>query len=258
MTKKSSRLIRQSTAPEGSFLGSFLGGFLDPIDVLSTIFFSVLFALLFTLGYGIFIHISGANLSFSSGYGMDLFIAILGAVTAWGIIDGVMYVMTNVFQRGERHRLLQSLQMADSTETAIEIMADELDFILEPITTDEQRHDLYLDISNHLCKGQPQKVGLQQEDVLGALATVLVSVLAVLPSLLPFLVLPNNTMLAIRISNLVSFVILFGMGYSWGKYTHTNPWRTGMFLIILGLIMALVACCWGDNHPNYQHEGTAQ
>ena len=121
--------------PKESLLAKLLGNLLDPIDALSATFFSILFALLFTLSYGILLYNGVIDASFSSGYGTELFFAILGAVTIWGAIDGVMYTLTELFQRGERYRLLQYVQAADEEETAVSAIADELDFILEPRLT---------------------------------------------------------------------------------------------------------------------------
>ncbi len=148
------------------------------------------------MSYGLLLYRGIIDSSFSSGYGTELFIAVLGAVTVWGIIDGVMYALTEVFQREERHRLLYYLQTAVKEETAVDAIADELDFILEPITNAEQRYKLYDDILAHLRQAEPQEVGLQREDVVGALTSVLVSVIVVLPSLMPLL-LPANTAQAI-------------------------------------------------------------
>jgi len=207
-----------------------LGAYLDPIDALFTIFFSILFALLFTLSYGILIYRGVIDSSFSSGYGQELFVAILGAVTAWGIIDGVLYALSEVFARGERHRLLQYVQSSDSEEMAVAAIADELDFILEPISSEDQRHALYHDILGYLSEAEPQAVGLQREDVVGAL---------------PLLMLPDNTALAIRISNIVSFLVIFATGYSWGIHTDTNPWKIGLLLASVCLAMVLVAMLLG-------------
>ncbi len=232
---------RRSTLPQESLLVKLLGDYLDPIDALSATFFSILFALLFTLSYGILIYRGVIDSSFSSGYGTELFFAILGAIAIWGAIDGVMYALTAVFQREERHRLLQHLQTAEKEETAVDAIADEFDFILEPITNDDQRYDLYHDILAHLRQAEPQEVGLQREDVVGALTSVLVSVSVVLPSLMPLLLLPENTALAIRISNVISVIVIFGTGYSWGKHTDTNPWKTGLILVSVCLSLVLMA-----------------
>ncbi len=235
------RLSYHPVEPDASPRESVLNRLLDPIDRLSETVYTVLIALVFTLAYRIFKFGGETGPDFYSGYSLELFFAILGAAMAWGIIDGIMYALMEVFQRSERHRLLAEIQTADTHETGLEIIADELDFILEPITGDDQRQALYVDILNHLRAGQPQAIGLQREDVYGALGSVLVAVVAITPSLLPFLLLPQNTALAIRISNMISFVVLFAAGYSWGRHAGTSPWKTGLLLVVFGLLMVLIA-----------------
>lgn len=244
-TRRTSHRRRPVSPPKESILSNVVGAYLDPIDAIFTIFFSILFALLFTLSYGVLIYRGVIDSSFSSGYGRDLFFAILGAVTAWGIIDGVLYVLSEVFARRERYRLLEYVQTSDSEETAVAAIADELDFILEPITSEDQRHSLYHDILGYLSQAEPQAVGLQRADVVGATVAILLSVVAVLPSLLPLLLLPDNTALAIRVSNFVSFLVIFATGYSWGVHTNTNPWKTGLLLASVCLSMVLVAMLLG-------------
>jgi hypothetical protein len=245
MPREAHRLRRSPGAPprEG-FLSSVLGEFLAPIDALFTIFFSILFALLFTLSYAVLIHYGALGPSLSITYGQELFLAILGAVTAWGIIDGVLYAIGGVFARRERYRLLQYVQTSDSEEEAATAIADELDFILEPITSDEQRHALYHGMLTHLRQAERQAVRLQREDVVGAVATTLLTVVAVLPSLLPLLLFDNITF-AIHISNVVSLVVIFATGYSWGNHTGTSPWKTGVLLSSVCLAMVLIAALLG-------------
>jgi hypothetical protein len=236
---------RTPTPPKETILSNVLGEFLDPIDALFVIFYSILFTLLFTLSYAILIYHGIIPSSFARGYGQELFLTILGAITAWGIIDGVLYVLGENFARSERHRLLQVVQSSESEEEAATAISYELDFILEPITSDEQRHALYHDIRAHLSQAEPQAIGIQRADVVGAVATVVLGIVAVLPSLLPLLLLPNNTALAIRISNLVSFIVVFAAGYSWGIHTGTNPWAKGLLLASVCLVMVLVAMLIG-------------
>lgn len=236
---------RPTSPPKESILSNILGEFLDPIDALFTIFFSILFALLFTLSYSFLIYHGVISSSFASGYGEELFLTILGAVAAWGIIDGVLYVLGSVLARSERYRLLQYVQSSKSEEEAATAISYELDFILEPITSSDQRQALYHDISAYLRQAEPQKVGMRREDVIGAVATVLLSVAAVLPSLLPLLLLPNNTALAIRISNVISFLVVFATGYVWGQHTDRNPWKLGLLLSSICAAMVVVAVALG-------------
>ena len=120
-------------------------------------------------------------------------------------------------------------------------MADELDFILEPITTDEQRKALYHDMLAHLRQAEPRAIGFQREDAVGAMAVVLLYVVAVLPSLLPLVLVRDDFELAIRLSNVVSLVVVFATGYTWGTHTDTNPWKTGLLLASVCLAMVVVA-----------------
>jgi len=246
MIRKRQRQHRRlSSPPRESILSNVVGEFLDPIDALFTIFYSILFALLFTLSYRILMYRGVLSSSFEGGYGQKLFFTILGAVTAWGIIEGVLYVVSEVLGRRERYRLLQYVQTSDSEEDATAAISDELDFILEPIASSEQRHALYRHVRAHLSQAEPQAVGVKREDVIGAVATVLLYVVAVLPSLLPLLMLPDDTALAIRISNVVSFVVIFGTGYVWGLHTDTNPWKIGLLLSSVCLAMVMVAILLG-------------
>lgn len=236
---------RKANPPRETILSNLLGLFIDPIDALFTIFFSVLFALLFTLSYSILIYHNVISSSFKSGYGIELFFTIIGAVFAWGIIDGILYILGEIFSRRERYRLLQYVQTSTSEEMAVTAIAYELDFILEPITNNEQRYALYHDICAYLSQSEPQLVSIRREDIIGAVATVLLSVVAVLPSLLPLLLLPDNTALAIRISNSLSFLVIFASGYNWGLHTGTNPWKLGLLLSSVCLAMVLVAMLLG-------------
>ena len=120
-------------------------------------------------------------------------------------------------------------------------VADELDYVLEPITGAEQRRMLYLDVLDHLRDSHPKPVRLTREDVLGGLGSTLVAVLAVLPSLAPLLLLRDHYWLALRVSNLISFAVLFYTGYQWGRYSGSNPWKLGLLLFLIGAVLALIA-----------------
>lgn len=171
----------------------------------------------------------------------ELMVGILGATLAWGLIDGVLYALISVFERGEMHRMLMGIHKSRTHEEGMIEIANELDHILEPITQLEVRKKLYGEIFNHLHDSQPQRVTLTGEDLLGAIGCVLVCLLAVLPSMVPLILLRNNFDLAIRLSNIVSFFVLFYAGYHWGKYSGTSPFKTGILLFIIGGILALIA-----------------
>ncbi|WP_374687182.1 VIT1/CCC1 transporter family protein [Promineifilum sp.] len=217
----------------------FMGHLLDPIDVLAEAIFSILILLTFTLAFRILMMNPGEPVT--AAHIRDLTLAALGATVAWGIIDGVMYALIEILGRSERHRILWHIQAANTEQEAIETIADEFDFILEPITGDSQRQALYQDILDHLHDSQPRAIGLKREDFTGALASVLVALLAVAPSFLPLFIFRNDYALAIRLSNVVSFIMLFVAGYQWGNYTGMSSWKTGLLVVAVGVLLVAVA-----------------
>ncbi len=218
-----------------------MGRLLDPIDSLTEMIFSILILLSFTLAFRIIKLGADPTQQIPSTYVNELLIGAVGATLAWGIIDGIMYALIAVFERGERRRLLAQIQEAQTTDEGVTVVANEFDYILEPITSETQRTSLYVDVYEHLREGQPQPVTLTHEDVLGGLGSVVVAVAAVLPSLVPFFLFYNNPAFAIRLSNVVSFVVLFIAGYQWGRHTGGSPWKTGFVLAAIGAVMVLIA-----------------
>lgn len=234
--------IRKRPKPRLPTADGFLGRIIDPIDRLSETIYSVLILLTFTLAYRI-IRLGADPIAppNSIEYSNALLIAALSAIVAWGLIDGLMYMLMEVFQRGERHRLLHMLQTAETERERINVLAEELDYVLEPITDETERRNLYQSMLRHLRTAQPRPIGFKRADFTGALGTLVVAVVAVIPSLIPLIVLRSNYDLAIRISNVISFIVLFHAGYSWGTYTGANPWRTGLMLFAAGVVMVAIA-----------------
>jgi VIT1/CCC1 family predicted Fe2+/Mn2+ transporter len=177
----------------------------------------------------------------SADYGDRLVLTMLMVIVGWGAIDGVMYALLSVFDRGEKQRLFVRIHTAATPDEGIEAIAEKLDPILEPITGAAQRQLLYEDVLAHLSDSRPKPVGIRRDDLLGAVGCVLVAVISVLPSLAPFVVLRDNFMLALRASNLVSFGMLFAVGWGYGHYSRMNPWKTGLVMLAAGGILGVIA-----------------
>ncbi len=224
---------RYRPKPEAAFLENLI----DPIDRLTESLFSILILLTFTMTSWI-ISRSGSDQMLTSENIFDLAIAALVTVIAYGAIDGVIYALLTMFGRGESHRLLQGIQAADSEQEAVEVIADYLDYTLEPITGEPERQQLYHHILVQLRNSQPREIGLKREDITAGLTHILVAILVIIPPLFPLVAMRRDPGMAILVSNLISFFLLFFVGYRWGKYTGANPWKTG--LIILAVITVLV------------------
>ncbi len=220
---------------------NLLSRLLDPVASLVEAIYSVLIVLTFTLA----IRVADANTwlgpTTGSALARQLFVAAFGCALAWGLIDGVMYVLTAVFERGQKRRLFRSIRDTATEEEGIATLAGELDDRLEPITDAGERQSLYRAIYRRLQDTHPLPVGFEREDVAGALGVVLIALAAALPVVLPLWLFAGNPVLAIRLSNLVGLALLFWLGFRWGKYAGTRPLKTGVLLLLVGVVMMVVA-----------------
>lgn len=231
----------RKSAPRNTLWARLFRRLLDPIDWLVETIFAILVLLTFTMAFALYELNADPDAPVTAEDVNLLLVGILGATIAWGLINGTLYALTSVFERGEKHRILTSLQAARSEADGVGIIAEELDHILEPITQFENRQKLYEEILDYLVDSQPQPVRLNRDDVAGALGCILVAIIAVLPALVPLVILRNNYELAIRLSNLVAFLILFFAGFQWGKYSGISPVKTGLLLLSIGVVLVLIA-----------------
>ncbi|MFO7664661.1 MAG: hypothetical protein R6X18_19030 [Chloroflexota bacterium] len=101
---------------------SFMAHLLDPIDRLAETIYSILVLLTFTLAFRIFNLEPGQMIT--DEYVNELLTGAIIAIIAWGTIDGIVYLVTEVFERGEKHRFQlirafcgqQSDRLSDKTD----------------------------------------------------------------------------------------------------------------------------------------------
>ena len=210
---------------------------LDPGSSLGEVLFGLIMTLTFTLGAGIIIEEEGIE-------GVrTLLLATIGCNIAWGIIDGALYVIGEVFDRGRLMRLGQNIRATPDEATARALVAGELDEVLEPVTTGEERSALYSRVVEHVRQRQaPRHGGVTRDDLLGALVCFWLVFFASFPAALPFFFF-DDPWVALRVSNGVLLFLMFYAGFSWAKYSLANPWAAGMsfLLVVLGLVAVAIA-----------------
>jgi len=212
---------------------------LDPGSSLGEVLFGLIMTLTFTLGAGIIIEEEGIE-------GVHaLLLATVGCNIAWGIIDGALYVVGQVFERGRLMRLGQRIRAARDEAAARELVAGELDEMLEPITTDDERASVYSRVIEHVRQRQlPRRGSVTREDLLGALVCFWLVFFASLPAAIPFFFF-DDPWIALRVSNGVLLFLMFYAGYSWAKYTIATPWVAGTLFLLGGLGLVAVAIALG-------------
>jgi hypothetical protein len=214
---------------------AFIQRHLDPGRRLN----EVLFGLIMALG------ITGAvRFGLSEANNRELFIAVLGCNIAWGVVDGVMFVMLKVFERGCKARIVNSVLSAPTEAVALQRIHEEFGARLESLATTEQRDQVclwVLDLARRSDREQPR---IQRGDILGGIAVGLIILVATLPVAVPFLLVSNATT-AVRISNLITLVMLFGIGWWWGRVVGANPLHIGAGVMGVGLTLVLITIALG-------------
>jgi hypothetical protein len=214
--------------------GSFIGRHLDPASYMGEILFGLIMTLTFTLAAGIVIQEEGRDGA------REMLIGILGCNLAWGIIDGVLYVLGQVFERGRLRRIGFQLRQTKSDVEARQVVADELDETLASVTDESTRQTLYWSIVER-ARGAPlMDNGVRREDLLGGLAAGWLVFACSFPAVLPFVFL-DDPRLALRVSNAILLALLFCVGWRWSRHTLAKPWLAGATFLLIGLLLVALA-----------------
>ncbi len=217
---------------------SLMHRYLDPASSLGEILFGLIMTLTFTLGAGIIIEDEGREGA------RQLLIAVIGCNIAWGIIDGALYMVGQLFDRGRLRRLGQSIRSAPTPAAGASLVAGELDELLADVTSDSDRQALYRRIADNVRAKAAAPNPVTKADVLGAFTSFWLVVIASVPAAIPFVFL-DDARLALRVSNAILLALLFITGYLWSRYTLGKPWIAGLSFLIGGAVLVAVAIALG-------------
>lgn len=213
---------------------SFASRHLDPASRMGEILFGLIMTLTFTLAAGIVIQEEGPEGA------REMLIGILGCNLAWGIIDGVLYILGQVFDRGRIRRIGFHLRQASSDDDARRLVATELDETLEPMTDEPARRKLYDSIVERVRRVPASSNRVSRDDIMGALAACWVVFACSIPAVLPFLFL-DDPRFALRVSNAILIGLLFLVGWRAALHTLAKPWLAGLGFMLIGVLLVALA-----------------
>jgi hypothetical protein len=213
---------------------SFTARYLDPGSHMGEILFGLIMTLTFTLAAGIVIQEEGR------AGAREMLIGIVGCNLAWGLIDGVLYVLGQLFERGRIRRIGLNLRTAASDVEARRMVADEFDEQLVHVTDEPIRQHLYQSIVERLRNTPARPNRVRREDLLGGLAAGWLVFACSFPAVLPFLFL-DDPLLALRLSNVILLSLLFFIGWRAARHTLARPWLAGVTFLLVGVLLVVVA-----------------
>ena len=207
---------------------------LDPVSHMGEALFGLIMTLTFTLGADLVIQEGGREGA------RQMMIGIVGCNLAWGLIDGVLYVLGCAFERGRLHRIGYEVHAAPSPLRARQLVAAELDELLVPLTDVQQRDTLYAAIVRRLQLDPIAPRALTRKDLLGGLESGLLVFACSLPAALPFFLI-DDPRWALRVSNGTLLALLYYLGYRHARHTLARPWVAGLVFLLAGLFLVAVA-----------------
>ena len=171
-----------------------------------------------------------------------MLIGALGCNLAWGIIDGVLYLMGCMAENGRSLLALRAVLKATDPNEAQRIIADALPSaiasVMQPAELEAVRQRLVQ------LPQPPQQARLSKEHWLGALGVFLLVFLCTFPVVIPFIFM-HHAGPALRVSNIIAIVMLFFTGHAFGRISGRNPWLIGVAMVILGAILVAMTMALG-------------
>src|SRR5438874_9957248 len=211
-----SKIQPPAPMPEGSFELSSRR-VLEPIDRVSEVLFGLIMVLTFT-----------GSLSVAEA-GREsirtMLIGALGCNLAWGIIDGVLYLMGCLAEKGRGLLTFRAMRKATDPKEAQRVIADALPSVVACVLEPVELESLYQRLKQ--LPEPPDHARLRKDDLLGAVGVFLLVFLCTFPVVIPFIFMhiagPD-----MRVSNAIAILMLFLTGYAFGRMTGRQPWLGGI------------------------------
>jgi VIT family len=207
---------------------------LDPIDRVSEILFGLIMVLTFT-----------GTLGAAEAGREDVRLMLIGALgcnLAWGIIDAVFYLMGCMADRGRVIIALRALRMTSDPQQAHRLISEALPPLIASVMRPAELEEIRARLTE--LPEPPKSARLSKEDWRGAAGVLLLVFLSTFPVAIPFMLL-DDAVLALRISNAIAILMLFLMGYAFGRLTERNPFGVGLFMVLFGILLVAMTIALG-------------
>ena len=207
---------------------------LEPVERLSEILFGLIMALTITGAVSV-VTADRAQIR-------TMLFAALGCNLVWGIIDGGMYLMARLGERGRNAVIAQKVREEANPEKAHRIIANELPPLLGSIFESAQLELIRERITQ--VRASNLRPTLTGRDWLGALGIFILVVLSTFPVVIPFIVF-EDARTALRISNALAILLLFVCGFLFARHAGLRPFTTGAIMVVIGAALVSVAIALG-------------
>jgi VIT1/CCC1 family predicted Fe2+/Mn2+ transporter len=207
---------------------------LEPDERVAEVLFGLIMVITFT-----------GSLSVAEAGREDVRTMIIGAFgcnLAWGIIDGVLYVMGCLAARGQRLRQLWGLKNAEDAGAAERILAAALPPLVASVI--EQSELASIGRRLRALPDPPNLARITAHDLLGALAVFLLVFLSTFPVAVPF-VFVHDIPRAMRLSNAIALGMLLATGAVYGRIVGRSALGFGIGMVAIGGLLVTLTIALG-------------
>ncbi|HEY8243387.1 MAG: hypothetical protein ACHQJ7_01780 [Vicinamibacteria bacterium] len=206
---------------------------LDPVERVSEMLFGLFMALTFV----------GAISVAESGRAevRDLLVAAIGCNIAWGLVDGVMYLVRTITDRGRGLTLVRAVRAAADAASGRAVIKGALTRGAEFMT----------DTEIEAMRGRivalptvPERPRLEKDDLLAALGVLLIVIFSTFPVVLPFLIF-DDIAWAKGVSRAVALAMLFLGGLALGRHAGYGSWKVGLMMVGVGSVVVAAVMALG-------------
>jgi len=208
---------------------------LEPAERIAEVLFGLIMVLTFT-----------GSLSIAEAASADvraMLVGALGCNLAWGVIDGLFYLMGCLAEKGRNLATYKAVLGSTTPEEGRRLIADALPpvvaSLLQPNELDAL-HERALKLP-----APPQRARLDAHDWLGAFGVFLLVFLATFPVAIPFMLIHSSLPIAMRASNLIAVAMLFLAGYAYGKVIHRSAAAIGVASVFIGVVIVTFTIALG-------------
>jgi VIT1/CCC1 family predicted Fe2+/Mn2+ transporter len=207
---------------------------LEPHERVAEVLFGLIMVLTFT-----------GSLSVAEADRADIRTMLIGALgcnLAWGIIDGVLYLMGCLAEKSRGLMTLRAVRKATDPQKAQGLLADALPAVVASVLQPGELNTMAERLKE--LPEPPERARLRAVDWRGALGVFLLVFLSTLPVVIPFIFM-TDARVAMRVSNLIAVAMLFAAGYTFGRITGSRPWVVGISMVILGAVLVALTMALG-------------
>lgn len=231
------QMSNSQTTPEAKApgqVGPGRDGLLNPVERFSEILFGLIMVLSFTGSLGV--------ATAGREEVRTMLIGAIGCNLAWGIVDGVMYIVQAMTMRNRDRLLYRSLKATSTPQAARSVLAH----AVPPAVADALDDGDMERLRQRMAANAPEapEALLRWRDFVAAFAVCVLVFLSTFPVVIPFIIV-HHPATAIRVSNAVAIVMLFWAGWSLAKFSGGRAWAMGTAMVAIGVILVAMTIALG-------------